>query len=111
MNCNYCGYEVSEDCKCCPNCGENPKTRKKNPYKEKNVKKEYERTTIDTEKLVPLWGILGFFMPIIGLILFCVWKNPKPKEAAASGIGALSRVIIYILFYSFNIFVRYIFSR
>lgn len=35
------------------------------------------------------WGILGFFVPLVGFILFHVWKNEKPKQANASGTGAL----------------------
>ena len=35
------------------------------------------------------WGVLGFFIPLVGLILFLVWKNDKKKAAKASGIGAL----------------------
>ncbi|ACV22526.1 hypothetical protein [Slackia heliotrinireducens] len=35
------------------------------------------------------WGVLGFFFPIVGLILFLVWKNTKPKCAKVAGIGAI----------------------
>lgn len=41
-----------------------------------------------------LWGILGFFVPIVGLILFFVWKKDKPKRAKAAIIG----FVIYIIF-------------
>lgn len=41
------------------------------------------------------WGILGFFIPLVGLILFLVWKNEKPKSAKAAGTGALISVCIY----------------
>ena len=36
-----------------------------------------------------LWGLLGCCIPIVGLILFLVWKDTKPKTAKAAGIGAL----------------------
>lgn len=35
------------------------------------------------------WGLLCFFFPVVGLILFLVWKDEKPKTAKAAGIGAL----------------------
>lgn len=35
------------------------------------------------------WAILGFFIPIVGLILFLVWKNTKPQCAKMTGIGAI----------------------
>lgn len=44
------------------------------------------------------WGILGFFIPIVGLILFIVWFNSKPNNAKVSGIGALIGFILGILF-------------
>ena len=35
------------------------------------------------------WGVLGFFIPLVGLILFLVWMKTKPKSSKASGLGAL----------------------
>lgn len=46
-----------------------------------------------------LWGLLGCCIPIVGLILFLVWKDSKPKTAKAAGIGALVCVIAYVVFY------------
>ena len=46
-----------------------------------------------------LWGLLGCCIPIVGLILFLVWKDQKPKTAKAAGIGALVSVIIWVIFY------------
>ena len=45
------------------------------------------------------WAILSFFFPIVGLILFIVWKDSKPKSARAAGKGALISVIAVILLY------------
>lgn len=45
-----------------------------------------------------LWGLLGCCIPIVGLILFLVWKSTKPKTAKAAGIGALVSVILMVLF-------------
>lgn len=46
-----------------------------------------------------LWGLLGCCIPIVGLILFIVWKQTKPNSAKAAGIGALVSVIISIVCY------------
>ena len=46
-----------------------------------------------------LWGLLGCCIPIVGLILFLVWKDTKPKTAKAAGIGALVSVILAVVFY------------
>lgn len=115
MKCNYCDYTVSEDCKCCPNCGENPKTTKKNTIKEQLEKEGKEtketKTTIDPANLYVLWGLISFFIPFVGLILFCMWIKSKPKEAKAAGIGALARVAIYIFYLVLGLLVRFISSR
>lgn len=46
-----------------------------------------------------LWGLLGCCIPVVGLILFLVWKDQKPKTAKAAGIGALVSVILGVLSY------------
>ena len=43
------------------------------------------------------WGILGFFLPIVGLILFIAWHNSRPNSARAAGLGALISVIVNII--------------
>lgn len=48
------------------------------------------------------WAILGFFIPIVGLVLFLVWKNTKPNCAKMAGIGAL---VGFCLGLFMNIFV------
>lgn len=45
------------------------------------------------------WGFLGCCIPIVGLILFLVWKDTKPKSSKAAGIGALVGVISWVVFY------------
>ena len=45
------------------------------------------------------WGLLGFCVPIVGLILFLVWKDTKPKTAKTAGKGALISVIFWIVVY------------
>ena len=42
-----------------------------------------------TDKGGFLWGLLGCCIPIVGLVLFLVWKDQKPKTAKAAGIGEL----------------------
>ncbi len=44
-----------------------------------------------------LWGLLGCCIPLVGLILFIMWKDQKPKTAKAAGIGALVCVGINIV--------------
>ena len=43
------------------------------------------------------WGVLGFFFPVVGLILFLVWLKNKKKASKAAGIGALIGFILSII--------------
>lgn len=44
------------------------------------------------------WAILGFIIPIVGIVLYFVWRTTKPKCAKMAGIGALVSVVIALLF-------------
>lgn len=44
------------------------------------------------------WSVLGFFIPIVGLILYFCWKNEKPKAAKASLHGFFAYLIIVALY-------------
>ena len=52
-----------------------------------------------TDKGGFLLGLLGCCIPIVGLVIFLVWKDQKPKTAKAAGIGALVCVIVGVIFY------------
>lgn len=39
------------------------------------------------------WGVLGFFVPVAGLILYLCWMEERPKDARMAGKGALISVI------------------
>lgn len=82
MYCSNCGKEIDPNAVVCPHCG----------VPTKNANNEVDNGGF-------LWGVLGCCVPIVGLILFLVWKDNKPKTSKAAGIGALVGVGIIILFY------------
>ncbi len=83
MFCKNCGNQINDNAVVCPNCG-----------CETGVKP----TTANTEDTGNIgWGFLGFFFPLIGLILYLVWKDNKPKCAKVAGKGALVGVIIGVV--------------
>lgn len=49
------------------------------------------------------WGLLGFCIPIVGLVLWLVWKNDKPITAKVAGKGALISVCIGIVLWILNL--------
>lgn len=52
------------------------------------------------------WAVLGFFIPIAGLILYLVWRTEKPLSARRAGIGALVSVIVGAVFTVLSIVVE-----
>ena len=74
--CKNCGNQIEDNAATCPNT-----------------------TPQVTDNGGFLWGLLGCCIPIVGLVLFLVWKDTKPKTSKATGIGALVGVILMILYY------------
>ena len=65
----------------------------------KIIGKQYSRPTSDghKERDNPAgFGILGFLFPLVGLILYLVWKDDYPKKAYAAGSGALWGFILAV---------------
>ncbi len=108
MTCNFCGSVVKDDAIYCPNCGEKPNTKKKNTVKEKkheeNKEEKVSETTTNSDYSF-LWGILGYFVPIAGLVLFIIWKDSKPKDSKAAGIGALVRACLMLFAFIIMVFM------
>ena len=89
MKCQNCGKELPVGTKFCSNCG--AKIEQTDYVAQNNqIQQNNEGSTVG-------WGILSFFFPIVGLILFLSWKKTKPKAAKTSGIGALIGLIIGIV--------------
>lgn len=82
--CKNCGKEVFDSNAVCPHCGAAP---------------EMKPAVTVTDKGGFWWGLLGCCIPIVGLILFLVWRDTKPKTSKAAGIGALVGAVCIVLFY------------
>ena len=80
--CKNCGVQIDDQAVVCPSCG---------------VSQSTTPAVVDNGGFG--WGALGCCIPIVGLILFLVWKDTKPKTAKAAGIGALVSVIIAVVYY------------
>ena len=86
MFCKNCGQEIDDKAVVCPHCGV--------------AQREMSYDTIKDDGGVG-WGILGCCIPVVGLILWLVWKDTKPQTAKAVGIGALVSVGLAALWYIF----------
>ncbi len=71
--CRNCGAPIADQAVICPRCGV--------------AQSGSGGSLTDNGSLG--WGVLSFFLPVVGLILFLVWREEKPKSARVSGIGAL----------------------
>jgi len=99
--CKNCGQPLEVDYKVCPMCG----TRVVDEY----YQSEHVQETHQQNEL--LWAILGFFFPVIGIVLFFIWQNTKPVIAKYIGIGALLGFgVKFILgFIGFSLFFPFFF--
>lgn len=89
MFCTNCGSKLNEGADVCVNCG-------------KYVNKKPE--VVDEGGFI--WGLVGFCVPFVGLILFCTWKNSKPKSAKNAGIGALIGFVINLVVSIFTVIIN-----
>ena len=82
MYCNNCGKLVDDQSQYCSNCGAQIHRQDKT------------RKSSDNNDLA--FGILGFFIPIAGLILYLVYEKDNPERAKCAGKGALIGVIVSV---------------
>lgn len=91
--CKKCGQEINDYAEVCIHCGEKQTTAPQ---------------VVDNGGF--LWGLLGCCVPIVGLVLFLVWKDNKPKTAKAAGIGALVSVACTVVFYILYFILVFVFA-
>lgn len=87
--CPNCGKETNAGAAACLNCGCSLATTNTASHGVSGVN--------DDGNLG--WGILGFLIPIAGLVLYLMWKDTKPKTAKVAGKWALISFIIGTVLY------------
>ena len=121
--CKNCGVEINEGTAFCPNCGTKQDNGASNvvingepqpqvqpqpqyntqpqvqPQPQYNTQPQYNAQPPVVDNGGFGWGLLGCCIPLVGLILFLVWKDNKPKTAKAAGIGAIVGVVLCALYY------------
>lgn len=58
---------------------------------------QYKQDHGENEDASKGWGVLGFFFPVVGLILYLVWYDNHRKRAKVAGKGALIGVIAAVV--------------
>ena len=82
MFCKKCGAQIDDNAVVCPNCGTATDNR--------------PAATQDGKSAG--FAVLCFFFPVVGLILYLVWKDSLPLRAKSCGKGAIIGVIVYVVF-------------
>lgn len=85
MFCKKCGHEIMDDAVICVHCG--CSTQASNPV----VRNAYDAPSTGM-------AVLGFFIPLAGLILWLINKDTKPLMAKSAGKGALIGFIVSVVF-------------
>ena len=99
--CLNCNNMAQDNVSFCPNCGsynliydnnQQYQNYGQGPYPQNT----YSQNNVSTTPSI-LWGIIGFLVPIAGLVLYIVWSKTSPNQAKAAGLGALISVIVSVL--------------
>jgi len=107
--CSNCGKELADGSAFCSECGAPQQTfqsEQQQAYQEsvhQQAPPQYQQPYHAPQQAPVVdsgsfgWALLGFFFPIVGLILFLVWKDQKPLTAKKAGLGALVSVIASVV--------------
>ena len=79
--CSKCGKKVMEEAVVCPHCG---------------CAIARNADVMDAPNMG--YAVLGFFIPLVGLILYLVNKDKSPLKAKSAGKGALIGFCVGIVF-------------
>ena len=93
--CPSCGIQYTADKKFCDQCGGELKemtTAASTPLQSA----AYPQAN-PTDAPSGGYAVLGFFIPIVGLILFLTWKDSFPLRARSAGKGALIGFIVGVI--------------
>ena len=85
MFCSKCGKEVNDEAVVCVNCG---------------CAIEGKKASVINSEDAPNTGfaVLGFFIPLAGLILYLINKDTAPLKAKSAGKGALIGFCVSLAF-------------
>lgn len=89
---NY-AKKIGDNAEVSPDCGEN---RKDGPAEQEKEQEKEQAADKETGHKAG-WGILSFFFPVVGLILFLKWKANRRKTASVCGKCAIAGAVLGFL--------------
>lgn len=81
MFCPHCGKEIDNNASVCIGCGHSVTKLHNAPQDSSSAG----------------WWWLGFFLPVVGFILWCVWTGSTPIKAKKSLWGAIFGIIASVV--------------
>lgn len=98
MFCKQCGKELADGAVFCTNCGTNTTVEPVAPATPAPVQPPKTKQVDPADAPNTGMFILGFFIPIAGLILYLINMDTKPQMAKSAGKGALIGYIASTVF-------------
>lgn len=87
MICSNCGKEIDDNTNFCPNCG----------YRIVRIyQTDFEPQPVPSGNAT-LYAVLSFFFPLVGIILFAIWRKSRPEVARKVIIGTTIALILYLM--------------
>lgn len=83
MYCSRCGREIDDKALTCPYCG----TKTMNNL----------NTFITNDQPSFGYAFISFIIPIVGFILYLIYRDERPKRAKSALKGAAAGIVVYIL--------------
>jgi len=83
--CPHCGSSLAEQL---ANSGQTPHY---------NAAAPYPRVGYADDAPSGGYAVLGFFFPVVGLILYLVWREKLPLRSKSAGKGALIGIIVEVV--------------
>lgn len=99
MYCTNCGAKCSERAQFCAHCGQRLTDAGASNGNEFKEHISATPQTVAETKDAPSFGYkaLGFFLPVVGLVLYLVWREQTPLRAKSAGKGALLGAITLVI--------------
>lgn len=87
MYCHNCGKEVGQDMKFCPYCGA-----------QLDQIQSFNSTITNNDNKSFGYALLSFFVPIVGIVFYVLWKDEFPMRAKSCLKGFVAGIVLYIVF-------------
>ncbi len=103
MYCGDCGKKLNSNSKFCPYCGSRVASENVTVVNSNEDSVNVTVVNSNEDSVNVLLVIASFLVPILGVVLFVIYKDKKTKTSKAYGIAALvgfiSKMFFYVLYF------------